>query len=1027
LIANNLKFLNISALFAAALLSAASVFPFLPSLRIDPDAFALEASLTSTKAGVVQVFWDKGGGYTERESTYLPFKGDGLPVLLRLRIPCGIYRSLRLDPIDSDGTVVIESARIVDKRERTIRSIDLGSFRKLNQIQALNAKKHGLEIDVVPGGNDPQLLLLFQPPLFLYNGVLSVAGELVVRAAPVFAALATILWILDRFAFPRKMTAEVVAMIWSRRGLAIAVVSAIAVVASAYPVLFGGKSYVAPNNGDVQLLYDGIPTLPRYDAAPATDVKGSDVGAMLWSHIPYSAIEHRALFRDKEWPLWNRYNSCGTPLLGQGQVMFGDPVQLLVIAANAAAWSWDFKFLFEKWLLAVGLGLLVLELTQRTPAAALVSLAAPFFGFFVYRINHPAFFSLCFAPWPLYFWVKASAARSMRSAAGWAAMLLLADLSLMNSGTVKEAYMLLLMMNFSGLCILLASDQPWAARLKKLALATWALVLLALIAAPVWMTFLATLGESYTSYDAPSAFQIQPSLILGAFDEAFYRPLTFDEYVFNPSANFLILAGVLYFLATLRAQVSNRPAVVLAATSLVPVALAFGLVPPSWIVEVPLLRNIAHIDNCFTCALLVLWSAVAGAGFSTMAGRLGTREGRGDLAIAGLLLFAGVLLYMGFGQASHRVTFANEPVVSPLGPGHTLPISPFIRCYLASLLIALAAMGWLARRWLRSGKLTCGTALGLALCTWALLWRQGLQPPSAAFADYTVHPGPRPDFYVDSPAIERMRKGQLEEPSRGVGIRGSFDSGWTAFYGMEGITGPDALMNPLYRELMGVSPISRVWDWRVYLTRDQVPAARPFLDFLNVRYYFSASAEGPLKSGLLYDGPYDLETYESPTAWPRAFFTNQVSVYKSPADMVGLVLKGDGKPFAAIQDGDSQNSALGKLMTPGGDRVVTPASGYTFTEGTTAFTVHATGPGVAVLSEAYWPGYSHAEVDGVEADVLRLNHAFQGIVFDKAGDFAVKFTYRPRWFGLSESLAVLGLGMFALSLIIVRRSGGRNF
>jgi hypothetical protein len=104
-------------------------------------------------------------------------------------------------------------------------------------------------------------------------------------------------------------------------------------------------------------------------------------------------------------------------------------------------------------------------------------------------------------------------------------------------------------------------------------------------------------------------------------------------------------------------------------------------------------------------------------------------------------------------------------------------------------------------------------------------------------------------------------------------------------------------------------------------------------------------------------------------------------------------------------------------------RVVIPASGYALTERTTSFSIHASGPGVVVLSEAYWPGYSHAEVDGATARVVRLNHAFQGIVIDKAGDYAVKFSYRPRWFGISESLAAIGLALLAFSLIAARRRG----
>src|ERR1019366_855507 len=106
-------------------------------------------------------------------------------------------------------------------------------------------------------------------------------------------------------------------------------------------------------------------------------------------------VQHRAL-AGGELPLWNRYNSCGSPLLGQGQSMFGDPLHLFVILADGASWAWDLKFLIAKWGFALALGLLVLAVTRHLPAALIVSAAAPFVGFFVYRINHPAFFSMCY-------------------------------------------------------------------------------------------------------------------------------------------------------------------------------------------------------------------------------------------------------------------------------------------------------------------------------------------------------------------------------------------------------------------------------------------------------------------------------------------------------------------------------------------------------------------------------------------------------------------------------------------------------
>ena len=76
-----MKFFNTPALATAALLSIAVALPFVPSLRIDRDAFALEVSLTSTKPGNVQLFWDGGGGYSEGKSSVLPISGGGSPAV----------------------------------------------------------------------------------------------------------------------------------------------------------------------------------------------------------------------------------------------------------------------------------------------------------------------------------------------------------------------------------------------------------------------------------------------------------------------------------------------------------------------------------------------------------------------------------------------------------------------------------------------------------------------------------------------------------------------------------------------------------------------------------------------------------------------------------------------------------------------------------------------------------------------------------------------------------------------------------
>ena len=75
--------------------------------------------------------------------------------------------------------------------------------------------------------------------------------------------------------------------------------------------------------------------------------------------------------RQGEWPLWNRWSLAGEPLLGQGQSMFGDPLNFLTIAADGAAWAWDVRFLAARWLFAAGLGFSVWLLTRHLAAALL--------------------------------------------------------------------------------------------------------------------------------------------------------------------------------------------------------------------------------------------------------------------------------------------------------------------------------------------------------------------------------------------------------------------------------------------------------------------------------------------------------------------------------------------------------------------------------------------------------------------------------------------------------------------------------
>lgn len=996
--------LKYTTLLAAAVLSFVVAVPFMPFAQSSVAFYHLEADVTSSQRGVAQLFYDTGRGIREEDSARVSIEGGGTMQKARFALPPGQYKVLRLDPLERASTMTFSNAVIRNTAGTVVRTIKPEEFRIARDIDELRGIGSGVEMTLAANGADPIVEIALSPELMLkaeYGSILPTVTRIVL---PIFIASILLVAAWPRFG-PRV---RMVISPWYERLVAVPhrtvlFTGLVALIASSYPVIFLGKSFVSPNFGTI-LLYEAIPTLPGYKDAETAPVKAADVGAIMWQHIPLSMLQSRALLRDAELPLWNRYNSIGTPLLGQGQSMFGDPFHTLVLATDGAAWAWDLKYLMAKWLLAVGVGLCVLHGTRNLAAAVAITVAMPFIGYFIFRVNHPGFFSTCYAPWILYCWIRISAASNWLSAARWTAGLLLANWTEMNSGTVKEAYMSLLTLNWAGAVILAFSAVSLRERFARFGLATGAGVILLLISAPVWITFADALAQSYTGYNDPRAYQVQPSLALAFFDEVLFRPFWESENVYNGSVNFVVLLGFLLFLANVR-QIcaSNRIALGVAIATLLPAAIIFGVVPPTWITAIPFLGNVAHIDNSFFCPTITLLGVLAGYGFNSAYQRLGGPEGKGDLIVAGLLLAGLTAHYIAFGHTVQRSTYSYWHW------GEQIHRSAFVWLNLAALIAASIALGWAAYLIAQRRVATPATLLVAITALTVLLWRHGLHT-GTGFKDYVITPPTRVDFHAKSEAIEAIRADMKDEPSRILGIGGNAFHGWTNAYDLEGIGGPDALMNPYYRELQDALGLERIWDWRIYVQSANLPIQKRAFDFLNVRHYLDyRSNQGVLGSMLTSVRMGDLDVYRSDTTWPRAFFTDRLSTYGQARDLARLLSAGDGKPFAAMQTNDA-NRPKSIPSSPNG-RAVTPARNYRLTTNVTRFDIDANGPGVAVLAEAWLSGDFRARLNGEEVPYLRINHAFKGVYISRPGRHTIEFEYRPRRFSLALTLCGLGVVM----------------
>jgi len=798
---------------------------------------------------------------------------------------------------------------------------------------------------------------------------------------------------------------------WSTRHpiLAIVLISLLAVVVNCYPVIFCGKSYASPTSVG-RVVYEWWPSLPGMDTTQRYErlsQHGSDTGATMWWGVPVGFIESRSLLEHGELPLWNRYSHAGDTLIGQGISMLGDPLQLIVIVGRGSAEAWDVKFIIAKILFCVGSGLLILRLLGNGLLPLIYAAMAAYCGAFYFIDNHPAFFVLCYAPWILLSalaWLELQSGWNVR----WGVVWLLANFACFNAGHVEPAVVLIGGLNLTAIVHALARHRKAADVAKVIGRMGVGTILFLGLTAPMWMSFLVTLDGAYSVHSEVHVNQLPPVVLPGVFDDLlFLLPLRSDSYAaVAPGTSMLVMVGCIFSALRWR-QLKGEPFFwVNSSAILLWGGCVFGWVPAPVLAAIPLLNRVGHVYTDFSYLLVIQLTIQSAFGFKCLAQENNFRRAAVDLIWVGLIFGAMMLVYC-FGILHRPIPWDYFFCVSAAGIG-----APLLFAYLKSCYRPIPAMG----------------LAGIIILGFIPHFRFGLY--NFGTDDLLMLPGPREVLDAPSKSIDRI-KADRSGPFRVTGLGWNLQNDYSAVYGIEDIHSCAPLSNGEFINLVRRFPgvvFGGEGGWAIYVLNPK--EAQPLLNLLNVKYLLtdpSFQAGATTGAGYRIASRNDFLVLENLQTWPRAFFSDKVAINSSTEEFTKQLLENGKQPFVSLSRDEIKRQPGLESLENAKTATILPATHYRLLPNSTEFDVHASSAGVVCLTEGQARNFG-VKANDEPKEVLTVNRAFKGVYLDKAGDYHIKFIYRPRHWQLACALFWISAGsVFALVAIrVIRTRNGRK-
>ena len=755
------------------------------------------------------------------------------------------------------------------------------------------------------------------------------------------------------------------------------------------------------------MVYNWWPPLPGMAPTPQVLDHGSDTASVLVWGVPVGFIESRSLLEHRELPLWNRYGHAGEALLGQAISMLGDPLHLIVIIGRGSAGAWDIKYLTAKFLFCVGFGLLVLRFLGNRSLSLIYAALAAYCGAFFYINNHPVFFVFSYAPWIL---LSALALLDVQSQCHvrWGLVWLLVTFACFNAGHVETAVVLIGGLNLAAVAFALTCCRNITDAAKVVArMAVGALLFLGLTA-PMWMSFLVALENSYSIHSEVRVTQIPLAGLPGVFDDLFYLLLLKDDScaAIAPGTSLLVMAGCI--LSALRwRQLKGEPFFWVNSSAIILWGgCILGWVPAPVLAAIPLLNRVGHVYTDFSYLLVIHLTLQSAYGFRCLAREENFRRAAVDFLWVGLF-FAGIILVYCFGITHRRIPWDYFLFVGAGAAGALL-----LFAFLRSRHGQIPALGW----------------AGIIILGFVAHYRFGLY--NFGNKDLLMLPGPRVVLNAPSKAIDEI-KADKSDPFRVVGVQWNLFGNYSAVYGLEDIRSCAPLNNGEYINLIRKFPGVKLQKGWILEVVDAF-AAQPLLNLLNVKYLLTPPRVS-LQEGLDFrlKDRCDFGILENLEVWPRAFFSDKVVSSLSTEAFIQQLLENGKQPFIALTPEEIEKQPGIRQLETTKKATVSAATNYRLLPDSTAFDVHAASAGIVCLTEGQARDFI-AKANNEPKAVLTINRAFKGVYLDGPGDYHLEFTYCPRHWRLACTLFWIATGnaivLASVSLIRTRvqRNNGPN-